>query len=507
MTRPTHRRTRLAVLSAAAVLAAGLVAFGSSGVAVGADPLPGPPATTGATASTGAAASTGADGIPVLPPGTPPPGLPARVAAIARMQAQAGTLQGVMQQQSLVLDQVVARATAARAVADASRQKVEASARLASDAANAADAAESALRAAAIRVYVFGPGDHADKLAQLKDQDPYQLAQARVYASSAFDAGGDVLLARRKAEAQRQQAFSSLASEEQVAKQAAAQVAIEEKAAQDQQAQLQATLAQIDGQVAATEAADRADVARQAALHLASPDALEFAPTKPIPPLMANAANAISWAFDQMGKPYLWGGTGPTAFDCSGLMQFAWAHSGVQIPRTAAQQEAWAVPIPLSALLPGDLVFFGTTYIHHVGMYIGSGLMLNAPHTGTFVSVAPIWWTDLAGFGRVHGPDVVVPPHAFGTDLPPVVLGPASPAGGAASVTQTPPRVPVVKVSPGDVPSEPVHRGDPLDPSASTTIPPATPTQTTAPTTTPTTAAPTTSTTVVYNPTTPSSTP
>jgi cell wall-associated NlpC family hydrolase len=59
--------------------------------------------------------------------------------------------------------------------------------------------------------------------------------------------------------------------------------------------------------------------------------------------------------------------------------------------------------VPISQLAPGDLVFFGSP-AYHVGMYIGNGLMVDAPHTGADVSISPIWWNDLAGFGRVHQP-------------------------------------------------------------------------------------------------------
>ena len=98
----------------------------------------------------------------------------------------------------------------------------------------------------------------------------------------------------------------------------------------------------------------------------------------------------------------MWGGTGPDVFDCSGLMQWSWAQVGVHIPRVAADQQTWATPVPISQVQPGDLVFFGNP-AHHVGMYIGNGQMVNAPHTGANVEVASIWWNELAGFGRVHG--------------------------------------------------------------------------------------------------------
>jgi cell wall-associated NlpC family hydrolase len=66
----------------------------------------------------------------------------------------------------------------------------------------------------------------------------------------------------------------------------------------------------------------------------------------------------------------------------------------------AADQQAAAIPVPISQLAPGDLVFFGAP-AHHVGIYVGGGRMVDAPHSGANVTVVPIWWDDLAGFGRV----------------------------------------------------------------------------------------------------------
>jgi cell wall-associated NlpC family hydrolase len=118
--------------------------------------------------------------------------------------------------------------------------------------------------------------------------------------------------------------------------------------------------------------------------------------------VLAQTPTVMALGLAQLGKPYLWGGTGPDQFDCSGLMQWSWfLGGGVKIPRVAADQQAWATPIPISQILPGDLVFFGAP-AHHVGMYLGGGLMLDAPHTGAWVEVVPIWWTELSGFGRVH---------------------------------------------------------------------------------------------------------
>lgn len=102
----------------------------------------------------------------------------------------------------------------------------------------------------------------------------------------------------------------------------------------------------------------------------------------------SRAQSALNFALAQLGKPYIWGGTGPTGYDCSGLMMVSWGKAGVSLPRTAAAQYAAGTPVSTSDLQPGDLVFFYPG-ITHVGMYIGDGKFIHAssPRTGIKVSV------------------------------------------------------------------------------------------------------------------------
>jgi cell wall-associated NlpC family hydrolase len=104
---------------------------------------------------------------------------------------------------------------------------------------------------------------------------------------------------------------------------------------------------------------------------------------------------AADWALAQLGKPYLWGGSGPAAYDCSGLTMMAWAHVGVQLLHWTGYQWIEGPHVPLGNLQRGDLVFYATNTsdpatIHHVGIYIGNGMMVDAPYTGAFVRVDPI---------------------------------------------------------------------------------------------------------------------
>ncbi|MFE9426545.1 NlpC/P60 family protein [Kitasatospora sp. NPDC006697] len=106
-------------------------------------------------------------------------------------------------------------------------------------------------------------------------------------------------------------------------------------------------------------------------------------------PATPAAATAVGYAMAQLGKPYLWGGTGPDAYDCSGLTSKAWEAAGVPMPRTSQEQWASLPRVPLDALRPGDLIIYFPDATH-VGLYLGNGLMVNAPHTGAVIRVAPV---------------------------------------------------------------------------------------------------------------------
>jgi cell wall-associated NlpC family hydrolase len=101
---------------------------------------------------------------------------------------------------------------------------------------------------------------------------------------------------------------------------------------------------------------------------------------------------ALQTAYAQIGKPYAWGGSGPDAFDCSGLTMFAFGAAGVSLPHSAAAQYGYGTHVAIADLQPGDLVFFAYGgYIGHVGIYVGDGDMIDAPHTGATVGVHPLY--------------------------------------------------------------------------------------------------------------------
>lgn len=120
----------------------------------------------------------------------------------------------------------------------------------------------------------------------------------------------------------------------------------------------------------------------------------------------ALVGKVVAFARAQLGKPYVWGTEGPHSFDCSGLTLSAYAYAGIHIPRVSRSQWSWGPHVPDGHERPGDLVFFGydpadPSTIHHVGIVIGGGKMIEAPHTGAFVEIESYKGRgDIVGFTR-----------------------------------------------------------------------------------------------------------
>ena len=123
------------------------------------------------------------------------------------------------------------------------------------------------------------------------------------------------------------------------------------------------------------------------------------------PPPASGAAAAIAYAQAQIGKPYEWGADGPDTFDCSGLTMMAWRQAGVYLSHYTGAQYAETARVPIDQLQPGDLVFYGPSgeTSTHVGLYVGSGQMIEAPYTGAYVRYASIYRSDLVPYGGRPG--------------------------------------------------------------------------------------------------------
>ncbi len=122
----------------------------------------------------------------------------------------------------------------------------------------------------------------------------------------------------------------------------------------------------------------------------------------PIPsnvPVSGRAGAAVNYALAQVGDAYVYGASGPNAYDCSGLTMMAWAQAGVSLPHSASAQMGYGTPVSQSDLQPGDLVFYYSP-VHHVGVYIGNGKIVHAANPGAGVEVSPVFSMPYSGAVR-----------------------------------------------------------------------------------------------------------
>jgi cell wall-associated NlpC family hydrolase len=164
--------------------------------------------------------------------------------------------------------------------------------------------------------------------------------------------------------------------------QATAQKSYDDIAAQ--QKDLTAKIADYQRQYDALSAPQQQQVltARGGATQAAPPPSSVVAPS-------GAAQKAVDTALAQVGDPYVWGASGPNAFDCSGLTQYAYSAAGVSLPHSSSSQSRMGTPVSRAQLQPGDLVFFYSP-VSHVGMYIGNGQMVHASTSGQPVKVASL---------------------------------------------------------------------------------------------------------------------
>ncbi len=224
------------------------------------------------------------------------------------------------------------------------------------------------------------------------------------------------------------------------------------------------------------------------------------------------AIQALQFALAQRGKPYVWATEGPDTYDCSGLVWRAYQQAGLQLERVARDQY-WQTRLKVVdrySLLPGDLLFYSYSNswldIHHIAMYAGNGMMVEAPRTGLTVRLVPVRWSELFQatrvVGSIEGTTPVPDPGAPATGIPkqtpaPTTAPPASPGPSTkppaspvptGSPTKTPP--PTTKPttapspSPSPAPTTPAPTPNPTTPPETT--PPSSPTETNAPTVSPT---------------------
>jgi cell wall-associated NlpC family hydrolase len=278
-------------------------------------------------------------------------------------------------------------------------------------------AAQANLRNAALQSYMSGATDNAfENLFNSGGEQALVTQEYRRVASDHISSAIDALHQAQTALANQEQ---QLQTTEAQAKSAADQAAAAQQQAQTVEAQQQAQLNQVKGQIAtlvaqkqqaqqaAAAAAYQAKLAAEQAAAAAAAAHPGGGPTYTNVSVSPGAGGAVQAAESQLGVPYRWGAESPRGsanpgFDCSGLTQWSWRQAGVSLPRTAQEQYDAIPHVPMSALQPGDLVFWndGTSSVQHVGMYVGNGDVVDAPHTGDVVKIEPIWGNGLVGAGR-----------------------------------------------------------------------------------------------------------
>ncbi len=316
----------------------------------------------------------------------------------AQAQALANQINSLGFKEAALGEQYDAAVLAAQSTAAKVKLQVSAVA-----AANAnADQARSAIEADAIDAYVNGGtlASLGSQNSEMQQADGGLLASE--YLNTLASTQTDNLDAYHDAATNARIETDELQALQKQQTQAVANTNAARSAASAAQAQLQATLNQVKGQlatlVAQAQAAQQAASARAAQAQLASVQSVGTGnggragtgvSSAPIP-VGAGAAEAVAAAESRLGDPYVWGGAGPNVFDCSGLVMWAWAHAGVSLPHFSGSQYADTTHISMSQLQPGDLVFFADPG-EHVAMYIGGGMIIEAPHTGAFVHIVPLY--------------------------------------------------------------------------------------------------------------------
>ena len=192
----------------------------------------------------------------------------------------------------------------------------------------------------------------------------------------------------------------ALVREQAQARRLVAQRLAEQRAVAAQLAERRRLLSSLNGEVATLEAEAEAQAlqqARQARARmmeaqgqanqslsdavvgaLSSPEAAAIVPS-------SGYSGVVGVAMQYLGTPYVWGGASPAGFDCSGLVMFAYQAVGISLPHSSYAMWNYGVPVPVDQLQPGDLVFFDA--LNHVGIYLGNGELIDAPHTGSFVRI------------------------------------------------------------------------------------------------------------------------
>jgi peptidoglycan DL-endopeptidase CwlO len=350
--------------------------------------------------------------------------VPAGADAVADKQAQANAIAGKIDQLNHSIERNAEAANQAKIELDGLNQQVQDAQGKVATAQAEHDKHEGELRDYAVNAYVHGT-DAVSQAQASTGSDPADQGQRQGYLTAASGNRQQLIDALRATEedlnARIGQLNQSKSAAEAKAKdlrnqQAAAQSAVQQQQSLYQQAQGEiATLVQQAQQRAAAEqqaaaearaAAAQAQAQAQAQARAApaagrgaaapaprapAPRSAPAAPSGPPPSANGGAGAAVAEAQRQLGKPYAWGAAGPDAFDCSGLTAWAWRAGGVSLPHFSGAQYSSTTHISMSAIQPGDLIFYESPD-QHVALYVGGGQIIHAPHAGSVVKYDSLYY-------------------------------------------------------------------------------------------------------------------
>jgi cell wall-associated NlpC family hydrolase len=268
-------------------------------------------------------------------------------------------------------------------------------------------------------IAAYQSGNDSPEIDALLSSDATTGVQKRTYLENVSGTRQDRLDALNAAKVKAQEDSARLAEAEAAASAHASEIDQARRSQQAAVSEQRALAARVQGELATLVSAENArraaEAQRQAGLNspgggtrpntpsgIGDNSGLTENPDLPPPPPGSGASGAVAAALTRVGSPYVWGAAGPTTFDCSGLVVWAYRQVGINLPHYSGAQYQTTTRISASQLQPGDLVFYGPGGSEHVAIYIGGNQLVQASR-GISITNFRGWWKEPVGYGRVTG--------------------------------------------------------------------------------------------------------
>jgi cell wall-associated NlpC family hydrolase len=317
---------------------------------------------------------------------------PADASPVSTKKARLREVQAQLTEMGMQVEQAVERYNQAAARLDSTEDEIAENRRLLAAAQQRLELARRHLTARARDMYKTPQTDFADVLFRARSFDDL-VAQVDLL-QRVGDSDADLVRSVRDDEREIRDRRAALLEDEKAARKLLDERETQKQDVLAQEADMRSVEAGLQTEIKRLVEAQRraAELAAQrAAAAAAAPEELDGATAGgPAPPDPGGPGHpeVVAIAQRYLGIPYLWGGASPkTGFDCSGLVLYVYAQVGIQLSHGATDQQRASRPVPLNALQPGDLVFYGNAaYSYHVAIYVGGGQVIEAPRTGSVVS-------------------------------------------------------------------------------------------------------------------------